>query len=370
MKRDLEQQHKTRETRETREAPQNQAQAQSQAQAREASSRLLTWCEIDRAALLGNTRALRRHLPPETLLAPAVKSNAYGHGLLESARAFLEGGADWLCVHTIAEAKLLRDAGVTAPLYLFGPTLNEELEVALALRLDLVIYDKGQVEALRLIPYDQTSGGSPLRLHIKIETGNQRQGVEVDEALSLTDMIRETRCATLIGVTSHFANIEDTSDHSFARHQLQRPTEAHTRVEARWGAPLLCHMANSAASLLWPERALSLARVGISSYGLWPSEAVKSHAQLQLTPALRPALSWRARVAQVKDVEAGASIGYGCTYVTTRHSRIAVLPVGYFEGYDRQLSNRGAVLIRGALAPIRGRICMNICMVDVTDIME
>ena len=140
------------------------------------------------------------------------------------------------------------------------------------------------------------------------------------------------------------------------------------RQEERWGGALLCHIANSAASLLWPERALSLARVGIASYGLWPSVEVKSQVMSQLTPALRPALSWRARIVQVKEVAAGEPIGYGCSYVTQRASRIAVIPVGYFEGYDRQLSNRGVTLIRGQRAPVRGRICMNICMVDVTEI--
>lgn len=332
-----------------------------------------TWCEIDRAALSDNARALKRHLPPEALLAPAVKSNAYGHGLLESARALIAGGADWLCVHTTSEARALRESNISTPIYVFGPTLDHALLELMELRVDVVLYDRAQVEALIAIAEAQPDLAKRLGVHLKIETGNHRQGVGVDEALALVEMMRSDSGVSqirLVGITSHFANIEDTRDHSFARLQLSRIRQAHTLIEARWGKPLMCHMANSAASLLWPEHVTSLARVGIASYGLWPSEEVRERVSPHLKPALRPALSWRARIAQVKEVAEGQPIGYGCTYVTTRPSRIAILPVGYYEGYDRGLSNRGAVLIKGELAPIRGRICMNMCMVDVTELSE
>ena len=209
---------------------------------------------------------------------------------------------------------------------------------------------------------------SALKLHLKIETGNHRQGISLSEALSFVDVIKAHPPLNLAGVTSHFANIEDTTDHSYAERQLERLCHAASQLEQRWGRPLIAHIANSAATLLWPQRSLGLARVGIASYGLWPSPQVRERVHHVLSPKLRPALSWRAKIVQVKEVARGEPIGYGCTYVTERESKIAIIPVGYYEGYDRGLSNRGEVLIHGARVPIRGRICMNICMADVTDV--
>lgn len=326
----------------------------------------LTWCELDTHALAQNAEALRRHLPASCKLAPAVKSNGYGHGALASARAFIEGGADWLCVHTIDEAVNLRRGGITHPIYLFGPTLPERLDEVVALGLEVVIYQRAHVEALSALALAHPAKVAQVGLHLKVETGNHRQGIDEAEAIALTQLIKSEGKLRLAGVTSHFANIEDTSDHRFAERQLSRLHEISDSIESLWGAPLMRHIANSAATLLWPDRALSLARVGIASYGLWPSPEVREAIEPTLT--LRPALNWRARIAQVKTVGEGEPIGYGCTYVTQRPTRLAIIPVGYYEGYDRGLSNRGEVLVRGLRAPIRGRVCMNMCMVDVTDI--
>lgn len=327
----------------------------------------LTWCEVDCEALTDNIRALRAHLSPDTLVAPAIKSNGYGHGLLFAARAFIQGGADWLCVHTLQEAITLRESGIEHPLYLFGPTLPSDLEKAARLQLHLVLYQEEHLARLVELSKSAPDLMSRLKLHLKIETGNHRQGISLSEALSFVNVIKSHPPLQLVGVTSHFANIEDTTDHRFAELQLHRLRQAVTQLESEWGRSLLSHIANSAASLLWPARSLDLARVGIASYGLWPSPQVRAQVSSAMTPALRPALSWRAQVVQVKKVASGEPIGYGCTYVTTRPSVIAIIPVGYYEGYDRGLSDRAEVLIHGQRAPIRGRICMNICMADVTD---
>ncbi len=328
----------------------------------------LTWCEINAQALEDNIKALKGHLSPSTLIAPAVKSNAYGHGLLTAAHAFLRGGADWLCVHTLHEASLLRESGVNVPIYVFGPTQVEDLEEAAALALHLVLYQEEHLQRLGELAHTSPLLIRSLKLHLKIETGNHRQGISLSRAREFVKMISAHPPLNLIGVTSHFANIEDTTEHRFAELQLTRLREAARELEELAGRPLLCHIANSAASLLWPERALSLARIGIASYGLWPSPTVRSETASLLSPPLSPALSWRSRVAQVREVASGEPIGYGCTYTTTRPTRLAVIPVGYYEGYDRSLSNRGQVLIKGQRAPIRGRVCMNICMVDITDL--
>ncbi len=322
-----------------------------------------TWVEVDTAALAANIRTFRRLVGPGVLLAPTVKANAYGHGLAIAARAFLEGGADWLCVDSIDEARALRAAGVDAPIYVFGYVPLDDLAEAAALGLRLVVYNRETVARLAAL-------GVAVKLHLKIETGNYRQGVHGDEARAIAAAIAAAPGLELEGASSHFANIEDTTDHGYARLQLARFEAEVAALRAAGHAVPVRHLSNSAAALLWPERAFEMARLGIASYGLWPSRETMVAAYLvgRRDIRLRPALTWKTRVAQLKDVPEGASIGYGCTFITTHPTRIAVLPVGYYDGYDRGVSNLGHVLIRGRRAPVRGRVCMNMLMVDVTDV--
>lgn len=326
----------------------------------------LVWCELDRAALISNIQAFRRLIGPDTLLTVPVKANAYGHGLVLAARAFLDGGADWLCVHALEEAEALRAAGITAPLYILGPVALSRLADAVALDARLVVYNGETIERLIAL-------GLPAKLHLKVETGNHRQGVGLPEAQILAARIAATPGLELEGVASHYANVEDTTDHTYAEAQRARFTAIVEALRAD-GHPIpIRHMANSAATILWPERALEMARVGVAAYGLWPSPETQVAAQMaadgpgRSTFRLRPALTWKTRIAQVREIPAGAAIGYGCTVVTRRPTRLAVLPVGYADGYDRGLSNRAHVLIGGRIAPVMGRVCMNIIMVDVTD---
>jgi alanine racemase len=341
---------------------------------------VLTWCEIDPDALEHNIRALRSHVGSQTLLAPAVKSNGYGHGTLIAARAFLRGGADWLCVHQVSEARRLREAGLTCPLYVFGPITLDEVPEIISLDLRAVVYSIAHIERYAsLASRDPTR---PVRLHLKLETGNHRQGVAIEEAKELARRIIASPHLRLEGISSHFANIEDTTDHTYADRQWALFNQGAELVacmiddaDARRGErapPLMRHVANSAATILWPDRAMSLARVGISAYGLWPSTETLSVARYTHSEviSLKPALTWKAQVSQVKRVGEGEKVGYGCTFTTTRPSLIAVLPVGYYEGYDRGLSNLAHVLIRGRRAPVRGRVCMNMTMVEVTDIPD
>ncbi|MCB9545080.1 MAG: alanine racemase [Myxococcales bacterium] len=324
--------------------------------------RPLIWCDIDTAALAENVRVFRRLVGPDVLLSVAVKANAYGHGLVPAARAFLAGGADWLCVHAPEEVRALRAAGVTSPIYLLGPAHLDDLAELAALEARLVVYNAETVDRLAAL-------GVRARLHLKVETGNHRQGLELPEALALADRIRAAPGLTLEGVASHFANIEDTTDHRYARYQLGRFEEAVAALRAAGHALPIRHIANSAAALLWPDHPFDMVRLGISAYGLWPSRETRVAAALQghAEVGLRPALTWKTRVAQVKDIPEGAAVGYGLTFVTSRPTRLAILPVGYADGYDRQLGNLAHVLIGGRRAPVRGRVCMNIIMVDVTD---
>jgi alanine racemase len=214
--------------------------------------------------------------------------------------------------------------------------------------------------------------GRPVALHLKLETGTHRQGIASDELERFVACIAEAEGLVLEGVSTHFANIEDSTDHSYAKLQIDRFSELAERVQRLTGGALMRHAACSAATLLFRRTHLDLARVGISLYGLWPSREtyVSALERGRPAPELRPVLTWKTRVAQIKSVDEGSFVGYGCTYRTTRPTRIAVLPVGYHEGYDRGLSGVAHVLIRGRRAPIRGRVCMNMCMVDVTDVPD
>ncbi len=321
-----------------------------------------TWCEVDPGRLADNVRALRV-LVGGSRLAVAVKGGAYGHGLLVAGRAFLSAGADALCVHHVDEARALRAAGITAPIHMVGPTLLDDLAEVAALGARILVYNRETVERL-------ASLGASAKLHLKLETGNYRQGVELPEALVLAELIARVPGLELEGVSSHFANIEDTTDHTYARQQLTRfETAVHALRAAGHPVPIR-HLSNSAAAILWPDQCFEMVRAGVAAYGMWPSKETRVAATLvgRSEVHLQPAITWKTRVAQVKEVPEGAAIGYGGTYATTRRTRLAILPVGYYDGYDRKLSNIGHVLIGGRRAQIRGRVCMNITMVDVTDL--
>jgi alanine racemase len=182
--------------------------------------------------------------------------------------------------------------------------------------------------------------------------------------------LRDARSLRLAGVTTHFANIEDSTNHEFAESQIAAFTRIADAIAAIHPVPFLRHNACSAAVLLFNRTHLDLARVGISLYGLWPSKETYVSCLERGKPSLdlKPVMTWKTRIAQVKQVAEGGYVGYGCAWRATRPTKIAVLPVGYYEGYDRELSGLAHVLVRGKRAPVRGRVCMNMCMVDVTDI--
>ena len=194
-------------------------------------------------------------------------------------------------------------------------------------------------------------------------------------AADLEEFVRRVRAeknATLEGLSTHFANIEDTTDHSYADAQLARFEEALATVERLGGRPPIVHTACTAAAILFPNTHFTMLRTGIGLYGLWPSRETRISARERAgsMPDLRPVLSWKTRLVQVKELPAASYVGYGCSYRTTRRTRVGVLPVGYSDGYDRALGNRAHVLVRGRRAPVIGRICMNLCMADVTDVPD
>ncbi len=328
----------------------------------------LSWCEIDLDALRGNLRQLRALVGTGPLVAPAVKANAYGHGLDLCAEAFVEAGADWLGVNALFEARQLRERGIEVPIYVMGYVPPDDVDEALRLGCQLVVYDPEVARAASAAVAAGAPGPAPL--HLKLETGNNRQGLAEDDCLALAREVVADPSLDLAGLTSHFADVEDTTDHTFATSQVLRFHGFCERLAREDIAPRLRHISNSAAAILWPEVHLELVRTGIACYGMWPSTEAYVAALMagRARLELEPALAWKTRVVQVRDVPAGEYVGYGRTYRTTHPTRLAILPVGYYDGYDRGLSNLAHVLVRGARAPVRGRVCMNITMVDVTHV--
>lgn len=309
-----------------------------------------SWLQIDLAAIEANAWALSRLAAPAALCA-VVKSNAYGHGLVPVGRALSHCGIDGLrlAVFDANEALTLREAGVREPILVVGPLGDEQRRDAARAGLECAVFcadDAARFSNLRL------------RVHVKVDTGISRFGVSAGDAARV---VKDCVDAGLqvVGVYSHLANAEDL-DKAFTFEQLRRLRSVQMPGK-------VTHIAASAAAILWPETRLDMVRCGIALYGFWPSEQVREAAPPALS--LKPALRWFAPVAQVRNVCAGDTVGYGCEFEAARDSVIGVLPLGYADGLPRAAGGgRLRVRIGSSSAPIVGRICMNACMVDFSDL--
>ncbi len=328
----------------------------------------LSWIEVDAAALRHNIEAITARLAEGCRMVPVLKANAYGHGYLEVGRLVDSNDFPFIAVHNLEEAFTLRDGGLRTEILIMGYVPLADLKATVAAGFNLVIYNIETLEKLTEI----TGSGEKARCHLKIETGTQRQGIRSEQLPQFLEMFKQHHQLELRGLCSHFANIEDTTDHSYAETQLARFNEIVEQVkQAGFEVPFI-HMASSAASLLFPKTHFNLARVGISLYGLWPSkQTYLSYLMLgRENQILQPVLSWKSIIAQIKDVRGGEYVGYGTTYRATADIKLAVVPIGCYDGYDRALGNRGYCLVNGVRAPIRGRVCMDMFMIDITDIPE
>jgi alanine racemase len=327
----------------------------------------LSWCEVSFRALKNNIHEFARIVGSLERVAPVVKANAYGHGVEVCARVFEEIGIRKMCVNDLSEAMKLRFLGLESKIFVLGYIPPCDADEVIETSCIPVVYD---LEVLGALDEASRKRGKTTEVIVKIETGTNRQGLSLEQAMAFVEKAKSLKNIQIVGLSTHFADIEDTTDHTFARLQLTRFEEASRFLKGLGLNLKICTVANSAATILWNETHMDLVRPGIAVYGLWPSTETFVTAALTMRHKIKlvPALTWKTVVAQVKDVPPGEFIGYGREYRTTHDSRIAVLPVGYHDGYDRGLSNLAFVLIHGKRAPVRGRICMNMTMVDVTDI--
>jgi alanine racemase len=316
------------------------------------------WAEIDLDAIAHNVAALKRHVGDRVAIMAVVKSNAYGHGAEPVAHAALESGAEWLAVNRIGEGIKLRRAGIGAPILVMGYSPAASVPEAVDSDLALTVTDLALAEALSAAA---GHAGKTVPVHVKVDTGMGRFGLAPEEAVEFALALARLPGLTLQGLFTHFA-VADQADKSYTRRQFAIYGQVLAGLEAA-GIPVpVRHVANSAATLDLPEMHLDAVRVGIALYGLRPSQ------EIEPAVALRPALTLKSRVGQVRRLPAGSSISYGRTFITERPSTMALISCGYGDGYARLNSNRGVVLVRGRRAPIRGRVCMDQFVVEVSDI--
>jgi alanine racemase len=322
----------------------------------------LSWVEIDKDGLLANIAAFKRLIGPQVQFLAVVKGNAYGHGIREVSEVIKEK-VDWFGVNNLEEALVLKNKGIKKPILILGYTLNSKLGEVAKNGFRQVIYNRETaIQLFKLLNYR-------LRVHLKVETGTNRQGVEGEELLEVARILAENPNIKIEGAYTHFANVEEEEDLSFPKKQIERFEKEIENLEKNGIRIPIKHTACTAATILAPESYFNLVRVGIGLYGLWPSELVKKITRKRkLEFDLKPVLSWKTRIVQIKEVKKGETVGYGRTYKAKKDLKIAVLPVGYYDGYDRHLSNIGRVLIRGKFAPVVGRVMMNMIIVDISHI--
>lgn len=321
---------------------------------------MLTQVVINRKAIEHNLKQFKTLIGKDVLLMPVVKSNAYGHGIIEVAKICdLSFFVDRICVVNLDEAILLINSGIKKPIMVlsFYELDTQTIKIAIKHGIIFPVYLAEQIHFLNGLAKTLNRG---VKVHLKIDTGTTRIGVMPNEALAFAKNITALKNLELEGIWSHFSSSED--DFEYTKKQQNTFKKVIDELEKNDVYIPIKHFACSAATIFHKNAHFGAIRLGLSLYGLYPNEKSKKNIKLQ------PALSWKTKIIQLKNVEPNTKIGYGGSYTTKKKSKIAILPIGYWDGLDRKLSNIGQVIINGIKCPIRGRICMNLTMVDVTKI--
>ena len=317
-----------------------------------------TWLEIDLDAIAHNARRLKQ-IGGAGLMA-VVKANGAGHGAVTVARTVAQAGADWLAVARVEEGLALRQAGLTLPILVLGYTPPADAPAALAAGLSLTVFSAELAQAYSV---QAQALGRVASLHLKLDTGLGRLGLPPADLPEWLRWLPTLPSVRLEGLFTHFATADD-ADPAFAQTQLARFQQAVAVLNPAQRAALLLHTANSAATFALPASRYDLVRPGISLYGLHPSSAVRC------PDDFRPALTWKAVVSQVRTLAPGESAGYGRGFIAERETRVAVVAVGYADGWRRLPPNRNAMLLRGVRVPAVGRECMDQSFLDVSAVPD
>jgi alanine racemase len=326
-----------------------------------------TWAEVSLRTLRQNFCIVQKHVGNSVTICAVVKADAYGHGAVECSRALEAEGAQWLGVTSLDEAIPLREAGIRANILLMtGFWRGEENEIV-RLRLTPTVWEPWHIESLESAA--AALGVARHSVHLKVDTGMGRLGVAIDELPALLSVLKATRHLVLEGLSTHLASSEIMDAPSVAE-QERRFEDARRMVREAGMEPALVHVANTSAVISRKETWNSMVRPGIALYGyhLPFQRAGREVSGGTLRLPVKPVLTWKTRILSLRNFAANQPLGYGGTYVTKAPAHVAVLPVGYADGFNRQLSNRGRVIVREHYAPIVGRISMDLTLADVTGI--
>jgi alanine racemase len=317
-----------------------------------------TICFIDHDALRWNLSQIRTRVGAKIKILSMVKANAYGHGAPAVSKTLAAAGGDAFGVATLEEGVELREAGIREPIVVLAGAYEDQLDQFFNRTLTPVVHELNRLKQLEAA-LDRR--GATLDVHLKVDTGMGRLGlVAADREVWLPE-IKKLKALKIVGLFSHFSHAENVEG-DYTKKQLEVFNLLLAKLSSASVAPPLVHFANSAATITLPAAYFDMVRPGIMLYGVYPSPSMAD----QIT--LKPALSWKTRILQLKKVPGGTSISYGQTFITQRESLIATLPVGYADGYQRLLSNRGEVLVGAHRAPVVGSVCMDLTLIDVTDI--
>lgn len=321
-----------------------------------------TWVEVSTQALLHNITQYKQILPPHTILAPVIKGNAYGHGLLELAQILEKSNlVNYLCIASLSEAVFLRTQNITKSILVLS-ILDSPLKKAIQNNIDIVLYDSDTAKKLDALGKQYRS---QTRVHIKIDTGLSRLGVHYTQAEAFIKSCLTLKNINVVGLFSHYIDAEDLNP---VHCPLQQ--KHFNNLIKQFPTIPYKHFSCSAA-LSGFNTAYTFARFGIGLYGLWPSKENKQKTiNNHPTFSLQPVLTWKTNIVAIKKVPAKSAIGYNATFTAPKETITAVLPIGYWDGYDRKLSNNSVVKINNQFAPVLGRVAMNMIVVDVTHIQN
>jgi alanine racemase len=322
---------------------------------------LRTWLEIDKKAIRHNYKVFRSQIGKKCLLMSVVKSNAYGHSLLDFSKEMEKLGIDWLGVDSIVEGESLRKEKISSKILVLGHTLPEKIPSAIENHLSLTV---STLENLKNIICHKTA--KKIKIHLKIDTGMHRQGFFVKDLKKAIPLLKKNKDFIEVeGIYTHFAAAKNPSFPKDTRDQLAEFEKAVNLLKSVGFSPIR-HCAATSGALLFPESHFDMVRVGIGLYGLWPSKETEAHIKNEIE--LKPVLSWKTRVSEIKNLKKGERLGYDFTERVHKNSKIAILPIGYWHGYPRSLSSVGNVIIQNKACKILGRVAMDMAVVDVTEI--
>ncbi|MGB8816272.1 MAG: alanine racemase [Minisyncoccia bacterium] len=322
---------------------------------------LRTWIEIDKKAIKHNYEIFRSLISPKCKMMSVVKSNAYGHNLTEFSKELEKLGVEYLGVDSVVEALALRKEGIKIPILVLGYTLPEMLEIASEKDISITVSNFVMLSEIKKLNLNKRK----IKIHIKADTGMSRHGFLENEVYKVLKEIKNNKNISVEGLFTHFAMSKNPAFPSYTNYQIEKFNKWKKAFKEAGFKPV-CHASATSGTLLYNDAHFDMVRIGIGLYGIWPSKELQVICEKSFS--LKPILSWKTIIAEVKKMPKGTKVGYDCTETLLRESKIAVIPVGYWHGYPRALSGIGKVLVNDKECKILGRVCMDIIIIDVTDV--